>query len=70
MKSIYLHRDDVETILQFLKAFPEARTVEVTCDDSSGIGSIINATVHHVVVNGMNGTPVSVTKNIVDESSW
>ena len=67
MKSIYLHKDDLETILQFLKAFPDAHTVEVTCDNSSGIGSIINATIHHVVVNGMT---VSVTKNIVDESSW
>lgn len=67
MKSIYLHKDDLETILQFLKAFPDSSTVEVTCDDSSGIGSIINATIHHVVVNGMT---VSITKNIVDESSW
>ena len=67
MKSIYLHKDDLETIIQFLKAFPDAHTVEVTCDNSSGIGSIINATIHHVVVNGMT---VSVTKNIVDESSW
>ena len=67
MKSIYLHKDDLETILQFLKAFPDAHTVEVTCDNSSGIGSIINATIHGVSVNGM---VVAVTKSIVDESSW
>lgn len=67
MTSMYLHIDDVETILQFMKAFPESHTVEITCDNSSGIGSIINATIHGVDVNGVK---VAVTKNIVDETSW
>ena len=67
MKSIYLHKDDLETILQFLKAFPDAHTVEVTCDNSSGIGSIINAIIH---AQDVYGHKVSVTKNIVDETSW
>lgn len=67
MKSIFLHRDDLETILKFLKDFDDAHTVEVTCDDSSGIGSIINATIHAQEVHGHK---VTVTKNIVDERSW
>lgn len=67
MTSIYLHRDDLETILQFLKAFPDANTVEVTSDNSSGIGSIINAIIHGQDVYGHK---VSVTKQIVDETSW
>lgn len=67
MKSIFLHRDDLETILKFLKDFPDAHTVEVTCDDSSGIGSIINATIHRQDVYGHK---VAVTKSIVDETSW
>lgn len=67
MKSIFLHKDDLETIIQFMNAFPESHNVEITCDDSSGIGSIINATIHHVKVNGV---VVSVTRPIVDETSW
>lgn len=67
MTSIYLHVDDLETILKFLKSFPDAHTVEVTCDNSSGIGSIINATIH---AQDVYGHKVAVTKNIVDETSW
>ena len=65
--SIYLHRDDLMTILQFMSNFPDAEVVEVTSDSSSGIGSIIDAHLHHV---NLNGLVVKVTKNIVDETSW
>lgn len=65
--SIYLHRDDLTTIQQFLDSFPEANQVEITADMSSGIGAIIDATIHACEVNGQL---VAVTKNIVDETSW
>lgn len=65
--SIYLHRDDIQTIQQFLTAFPEAHQVEITSDISSGIGAIIDATIHGAEVNGQK---VSITRNIVDETSW
>lgn len=65
--SIYLHRDDLQTIQQFLDAFPESHQVEVTADISSGIGAIIDATIHGVEINGQR---VAITKNIVDETSW
>ena len=64
---MYLHKDDLETIRQFMASFPDCPNVELTCDTSSGIGAIINATLHHV---DLNGQVVSVTKNIVDETSW
>ena len=67
MTSIYLHRDDLQEILNFMNAFPDASTVELTADNSSGIGTLINAHIHHVDLNGMR---VTVTKEIVDESSW
>lgn len=67
IQSIYLHRDDVETILQFIQSFEGQHTVEVTCDNSSGIGNVIHAILHCVEVNGQK---VSVTKTIVDETSW
>lgn len=67
MNEIYLHRDDLETILQFLKTFPQKDTVLVTADNSSGIGTVIKA---HVIGAEVNGYTVTVTKEIVDENSW
>jgi len=65
--TIYLHRDDLQTILQFLDTFPDRDVVEVTSDTSSGIGALIKASVIGATVNGH---VVTVTKDIVDESSW
>lgn len=65
---VYLHKDDLETLIQFLKAFPNGTDiVEITSDNSSGIGSIITAKINGIALNGM---VVDVTKTIVDESSW
>jgi hypothetical protein len=68
LNSIYLHKDDLETLLQFINAFPTGTDiVEVISDNSSGIGSIITAKISGIALNGM---VVDVTKTIVDESSW
>ena len=68
LNKVYLHRDDLETLLQFLKAFPNGTdVVEVISDNSSGIGSIVTATIKGIA---LNGTIVDVTKTLVDESSW
>jgi hypothetical protein len=67
MNEMYLHRDDLVTIKQFLDTFPDRDVVLVTCDNSSGIGSLIKA---HVIGATVNGHVVTVTKDIVDESSW
>lgn len=64
---MYLHRDDLKEIQKFLDAFPDSDTVEVICDSSSGIGSIITATIHNADWNGLK---LNVSKTIVDESSW
>jgi len=66
MNSIYLHRDDLETLIQFIEAFEHSK-VEIVADSSSGIGTTITARLHGVNVNGMT---VTVEKDIVDESSW
>ena len=67
MNSIYLHRDDLQDILNFMNRFPDVEMVEVTSDTSSGIGSITKAHLHHVDLNGLH---VEITKTIVDETSW
>jgi hypothetical protein len=66
MNKVHLHRDDVETILQFIKKYPEVEYVTVTSDSSSGIGAIIDASINTVI----NGDVVTLVKHIVDESSW
>lgn len=66
MNEITLHRDDLETILQFIKKYPTTDFVTISVDSSSGIGSIVKASVFSIVA----GDPVTITKTIVDESSW
>jgi hypothetical protein len=66
MNTVHLHRDDVETILQFIKKYPEVEYVTVSYDSSSGIGSIIDASINTVI----NGDIVTLTKHIVDVTSW
>lgn len=64
---MYLHIDDVKTVLQFMEAFPSATRVELISDNSSGIGDFVEAKLHGVDLNGM---VVTVSKVIVDESTW
>ena len=68
MASIYLHRDDLETIIQFIDAInPTHATVEIISDNRSGIGSIITAKIHD---HDMNGMVVNVERKIVTEEDW
>ncbi len=66
MNSIYLRKTDLEDILEFVNSF-DKDIVEIKVDNSSGIGSVISATLHSVIVNGNS---LVVTKEIVDETSW
>jgi hypothetical protein len=66
MNTICLHRDDVETILQFVKKYPDVECVTINVDSSSGIGSIVDASINTEI----NGDVVTLTKHIVDETSW
>jgi hypothetical protein len=67
MNQMYLHKEDLQSMLKFLESFPDKDTIFVTADNSSGIGTITKASIIGVVVNGQI---VTVTKDIVDESSW
>ena len=66
MNSIYLHKEDLEQLVKFMDSFGHD-IVEITSDNSSGIGSIIDAHLHGVTINGQI---VTVKKNLADESSW
>lgn len=64
---MYLHLQDLESIIDFMKKFEGAEIVEVTADSSSGIGTVVTATLHHVEVNGVQ---VAVSKIISDVENW
>jgi hypothetical protein len=66
MNQISLHKDDIEVILQFSKKYPDSEYITITVDSSSGIGSIVKASLPAVI----NGDMVVIEKTIVDESSW
>lgn len=65
-KEIILHKDDLIAILEFANKYPESDYVTISCDSSSGIGSLVSASLRAVV----NQDAVIITKQIVDESSW
>ena len=67
MNEMFLHKDTLLSMLSFLESFPDKDTIHVTADNSSGIGTITKASIIDVVVNDQI---VTVTKEIVDESSW
>ena len=62
----HLHKDDLETIKQFMDKYPTTDVVCINVDSSSGIGSIIRAS----IMCNINGDHVTITKLIADESSW
>lgn len=66
MKQIALHRDDLVAILEFANKYPDSDYLTITVDSSSGIGSIVTVALPSVI----NGDVVTVSKTIVDESSW
>ncbi len=65
MNTISLHKDDLIAIKEFTDKY-ESDYFTITVDSSSGIGSIVNVSLNAVI----NGDVVTISKNIVDESSW
>ena len=44
MKTVVLHRNDIERISDILSKFPDVQAFELTQDNSSGIGSVTSMT--------------------------
>ena len=65
-QQVSLHRDDLVAIKEFIDKYPESDFITITVDSSSGIGSIVKASLPTVI----NGDLVTIAKTIVDESSW
>jgi hypothetical protein len=66
MNKIILSRQELIDIQKFLEAFPETPRVTIECDDSSGIGTILTASVDVPI----NNYATTVTVSITDESDW
>lgn len=65
MTEIYLHKSDLEDILKFINDM-NVGIVQVSHDNSSGIGAVIKVT----AVTKVNGHDGEFTKTIADETSW
>jgi len=66
MNQISLHREDFKAITEFIEKYSESDYVTISVDSSSGIGSIVKVSINTVI----NGDAVTITKTVVDESSW
>lgn len=66
MQKVTLGKNDLIKIMRFMDKYPQVSYVDITVDSSSGIGAIINASISME----LNGDEVTISKNIVDESSW
>lgn len=66
MNTISLHRDDLLAIQNFASKYENADYITISVDSSSGIGSLVKASLFATI----NGDVVTITKDIVDESSW
>jgi hypothetical protein len=66
MPKIILSRQELIDIQKFIEAFPDAPRVTIECDDTSGIGTILTASVDVPISN----YDTTVTVSITDESDW
>jgi hypothetical protein len=74
MTEIYLHRDDLAKMIEFIDRINPADTLrlsagtaKITYDNSSGIGASITATCPHEYEDGKWG---DLSVAIKDESDW
>ena len=66
MNKVSLHKEDLLAIIKFADKYTDSDYITIEVDSSSGIGSIVTASIPAVV----NGDMVVIKKTIVDESSW
>jgi hypothetical protein len=53
--TVSLYRSEVEDIAKLLKKFPEAESIEIIVNNSSGIGKLTDVIIPEVEVNGAKG---------------
>lgn len=63
---MYLHKEDLEKILEIVAEFPDVETFQVESDTSSGIGAVVTLT----VTTTINGRPADVTYEISGVENW
>lgn len=63
---MYLHKEDLEKILEIVSEFPDVETFQVESDTSSGIGAVVTLT----VTTTINGRLADVTYEISGVENW
>jgi len=59
---VTLYRSELADIAKVLTKFPEAESLEITVDSSSGIGKITDIVIPNVEINGTTGDlKISIT---------
>lgn len=66
MKTMSLHREEIEELYELIQKFDEQEWVTLNRDDGSGIGYILTAT-FNVEHNGLKG---DFTKTITSVENW
>jgi hypothetical protein len=66
MNTLHLHRNEIKAIVNFMDVFG-SDDVELSNNDSSGIGGILIARINSVVVKDIE---VNVERIIADEKDW
>lgn len=62
----FFNRDELESILDFLKKYPDTICVEVDVESNNSIGRLITAKIQTFLHDDW----VTVTKTITDQTSW
>jgi hypothetical protein len=70
MNKIILSRQELIDIQKFIEAFSDAPRVTIECDSSSGIGTILTASVDAPISTWCSTYDTTVTVSITDESDW
>jgi hypothetical protein len=66
MKTVVLHRNDIERISDILSKFPDVQAFELTQESSSGIGSVTYIT----FAQDINGYKGSFEVEVSGVESW
>ena len=66
MNKIYLQLEEINTIVEFMNTF-DAKTIEISCDNSSGIGGILIAKINSIVIKDIE---VNIERIISGEKDW
>ena len=61
VKTMYIRQENVEKILEIMKAFPDADSYKLDCYSGSGIGNTISLTMNMIIKDYNTQVKVEIT---------